>query len=241
MKPSLDLWVASRTYRSISVLSAGDRGNVEVTSHCCGERRVVLWEVQTGRLDSVAQLRSSQWRSRLAIPFERVGSRWGGIHAGNTWQTRRLRGPCRARSGPALGGSAAQGAGDRGFDGHSPRLLEENPRQARCPGIACVDRRAERRLSPYPTPENISLLDIIEPTEGLRSPDRCILRGGPCDWSDACPIHDTWLIAQKAFADTLDLTDLAQLARIDQDIEDDGHPIASPVHRTPTIRRGTRT
>ena len=90
-------------------------------------------------------------------------------------------------------------------------------------------------------PENITLLDVIEPTEQLRSPDKCILRGGPCDWSDACPIHDTWLIAQMAFADALDLTNLAQLARVDEDIENDGHPHSDSVHHTPTIRRGTRT
>jgi len=89
-------------------------------------------------------------------------------------------------------------------------------------------------------PEKMTLLDIIEPTEQLRSPDKCILRGGPCDWSDACPIHDTWLIAQKAFADTLDLTSLADLARVDQDIEYDTAP-SNPVHHTATIRRGTRT
>jgi len=90
-------------------------------------------------------------------------------------------------------------------------------------------------------PESITLLDIIEPTERLRSADKCILRGGPCDWSDACPIHDTWLIAQKAFADTLDLTNLAQLARVDQDIEDGGDPPSDPVHANPTIRQGIRT
>ena len=90
-------------------------------------------------------------------------------------------------------------------------------------------------------PENITLLDIIEPTERLRSPDKCILRGGPCDWSDACPIHDTWIIAQNAFAETLDLTSLAQLARTERDLEGDGHPLSDPVHRSPTIRRGTRT
>jgi Rrf2 family protein len=90
-------------------------------------------------------------------------------------------------------------------------------------------------------PETITVLDIIEPTERLRSPDHCILRGGPCDWSEACPIHDTWLIAQQAFADSLDLTDLAQLARVDQGIEDDDHTPSNPVHPNPTIRRGTRT
>ncbi|MEA3510653.1 MAG: Rrf2 family transcriptional regulator, partial [Actinomycetota bacterium] len=60
-------------------------------------------------------------------------------------------------------------------------------------------------------PQDITLLDIIEPSERLLSPDKCILRGGPCDWSDFCPIHDTWCLAQKAFADTLDTINLDQL------------------------------
>lgn len=90
-------------------------------------------------------------------------------------------------------------------------------------------------------PEDISLLDIVEPAEQLLSPDRCILRGGPCDWSDACPIHDPWCLAQNSFAESLDATDLAQLAHIDDDIEHDVHTPISPTHTNKPPRRGIRT
>ncbi len=91
------------------------------------------------------------------------------------------------------------------------------------------------------SPEAITLLDIIEPTEHLLSPKRCILRGGPRDWSDFCPIHDTWCLAQKAFADSLHATNLDQLARIDHDIEHETHTPTNPTHTNQKTRRGVRT
>jgi len=90
-------------------------------------------------------------------------------------------------------------------------------------------------------PEDITLLEIIEPLEHLLAPEQCILRGGPCDWSESCPIHDTWCRAQKAFANTLDAATLDQLARIDHDIEHDVHTPVSPTHANQMTRRGVRT
>ena len=90
-------------------------------------------------------------------------------------------------------------------------------------------------------PEAITLLDIIEPAERYLAPEKCILRGGPCDWSDDCPIHETWLTAQKAFADSLNGVSLAQLAHIDHNIEHDTHTPTASQHPNPTTRRGTRT
>jgi Rrf2 family protein len=90
-------------------------------------------------------------------------------------------------------------------------------------------------------PESMTLLDIIEPNEQLLSPTRCILRGGPCDWSDFCPIHDTWCLAQTALADALDTANLEQLARIDHDIEHEAHTPTSPTHANQRTRRGVRT
>ncbi|MCL1693412.1 MAG: Rrf2 family transcriptional regulator [Actinomycetia bacterium] len=89
-------------------------------------------------------------------------------------------------------------------------------------------------------PEEISLLDVIEPTERLLTPDKCILKGGPCDWSSVCPIHDPWCLAQEAFAEILDSADLAQIAGVDRDIEHDVHEPANPGHGDPTPRRGIR-
>lgn len=89
-------------------------------------------------------------------------------------------------------------------------------------------------------PGEISLLDVIEPTEHLFTPDRCILRGGPCNWSGVCPIHDPWCLAQKAFAESLADTNLAELAGIDHDIELGTHTSANPDHSIPTRRRGIR-
>ncbi len=89
-------------------------------------------------------------------------------------------------------------------------------------------------------PEEISLLDIVEPAERLLASDRCVLRGGPCDWSDVCAIHDPWCVARKAFAESLDATNLADLAGVDADIELGLHTPTHPVHRDSTIRRGIR-
>ncbi len=90
------------------------------------------------------------------------------------------------------------------------------------------------------SPEEISLLDIIEPTERLLTPDKCILKGGPCDWSSVCPIHDPWCLAQKAFAEILDSANLAQVAGVDRDIEYDVHKPVNPGHTDSTPRRGIR-
>lgn len=90
------------------------------------------------------------------------------------------------------------------------------------------------------SPEEISLLDVIEPTERLLTPDKCILKGGPCDWSSVCPIHDPWCLAQKTFAEILDSADLAQIAGVDRDIEYGVHKLANPGHGDPTPRSGIR-
>jgi Rrf2 family protein len=90
------------------------------------------------------------------------------------------------------------------------------------------------------SPEEITLLDIIEPLEKYRSPSKCILRGGPCDWSDACPVHNVWSVAQLAFAESLDTVSLAQLSHIDYDIQQ-GTYVGDPPHGKPTTRRGIRT
>ena len=89
-------------------------------------------------------------------------------------------------------------------------------------------------------PEDISLREVVEAAEGPVALDTCVLSGGPCDWVEACPIHDTWSEAQAAFKTRLDATTLADLAATDLKIEAGRHSPAQPTHATDTERRGTR-
>jgi Rrf2 family protein len=70
------------------------------------------------------------------------------------------------------------------------------------------------RLTREPT--GISVLEVIEAAEGDLRSTRCILRGGPCRWENACAVHDTWADASRAFRDRLRRTSLAELARTDR-------------------------
>ena len=64
-------------------------------------------------------------------------------------------------------------------------------------------------------PETISLLAVVEAAEGPFSLERCILRGGPCHWEDACAVHTAWATAMQACRDSLRNTTLADLVSAD--------------------------
>jgi Rrf2 family protein len=88
--------------------------------------------------------------------------------------------------------------------------------------------------------EEITLREIVEVAEGPITLDQCVLQGGPCDWVESCPIHDTWSEAQAAFTDRLESTTFADLAAIDAAIEAGDYTPENPTHDTPTRRSGTR-
>jgi Rrf2 family protein len=78
---------------------------------------------------------------------------------------------------------------------------------------AKAGRRGGYRLSRGP--EEISLLEVVEAAEGPLQTERCTLRGGPCRWDNACPVHFAWVAAGKALRDSLAGTSLADVARED--------------------------
>jgi len=90
-------------------------------------------------------------------------------------------------------------------------------------------------------PAEISLLEVVEAAEGPLAAEECLLRGGPCDWENACPLHHPWARAQQALADQLQRTDFQQLANTDADIET-GRAAAPKfqLHARPVERRGQR-
>jgi Rrf2 family protein len=92
-------------------------------------------------------------------------------------------------------------------------------------------------------PSSTSLLEVVEAVEGPIALEECVLRGGPCDWTNACPLHPAWVRAQSALVDELRATTFDELARIDDQLEAGtyGLPTAAPAHPKQRSRRGART
>jgi Rrf2 family protein len=89
-------------------------------------------------------------------------------------------------------------------------------------------------------PASITLLEVVEGAEGPVRAARCLLRGGPCDWENVCPLHEAWGAAEGALARELAATNFAALAAVDEQIERGSYrePVGDPGHRRP--RRGRR-
>lgn len=49
-----------------------------------------------------------------------------------------------------------------------------------------------------PSVRSVTVYDLIDCVEGVPSDDQCVLRGGPCDPTDQCALHDPWSRARKA-------------------------------------------
>jgi Rrf2 family protein len=90
---------------------------------------------------------------------------------------------------------------------------------------------------------SITLLEVVEGAEGATALENCVLRGGPCDWTGVCPVHDTWWRAQSALKETLAATNFADLVAIDEAMERGTYQpsVDVPLHPVPTERGGIRT
>lgn len=62
------------------------------------------------------------------------------------------------------------------------------------------------------SPESITLLDVVEVTEGPIAIDHCVMKGKPCEWDHICPIHIPWSRAQQALMAELEKATFADLA-----------------------------
>ena len=89
-------------------------------------------------------------------------------------------------------------------------------------------------------PGDISLLDIVEAAEGPSTFDHCVLRDGPCDWKETCPVHDAWARTQEVLIRELGSTSLTELVAIDAAIEAGSYQPEAPPHAVSTDRHGTR-
>ncbi len=88
-------------------------------------------------------------------------------------------------------------------------------------------------------PASLTLLDVVEIAEGPIESGECTLRGGPCDWSGPCPLHETWVLARRQLSEVLASVTFAQLAANDAILEAAGSETTA--HATPpSNRRGVR-
>jgi Rrf2 family protein len=85
-------------------------------------------------------------------------------------------------------------------------------------------------------PAEITLLEVVEAAEGPVQRSRCLLRGGPCHWDEACALHAAWAEAQDKMVAQLAKTSFGQLARRDAALER-SKAIASPPRPTTATRR----
>lgn len=58
--------------------------------------------------------------------------------------------------------------------------------------------------------DSISLLELVETTEGEIDNGRCVLRDGPCPGTESCPVHVAWMSAREVLIDELGALSVAQ-------------------------------
>ena len=58
--------------------------------------------------------------------------------------------------------------------------------------------------------EEISLLELVETTEGAIESGLCVLRDGPCPGTQSCPVHTAWMEAREVLVRRLKEMSLAQ-------------------------------
>ncbi len=79
-------------------------------------------------------------------------------------------------------------------------------------------------------PADISLLQVIEASEGPVRSQKCVLRGGRCQLNGTCVVHDAWFDAQAALEAELARTSFADLRL---------HRLAGPGIGVSGVRLGT--
>jgi len=88
-------------------------------------------------------------------------------------------------------------------------------------------------------PGEITLREVMEVIEGPVAIDSCMLSGGPCDWEQACPVHEIWVRARTGLETGL-ATTFDHLAEVDRAIRAGTYriPEDTPTHPTVPPRLG---
>lgn len=80
-------------------------------------------------------------------------------------------------------------------------------------GLVNTSRGMGGGVSLARSPEEITLLQVIEAVDGPILLNRCLLRSGACEREPYCAAHDVWADIQARFIQDLDAVTMRELAR----------------------------
>jgi Rrf2 family protein len=93
-----------------------------------------------------------------------------------------------------------------------PSFLAKIVSQLSVAGLLQTSRGAHGGVSLARSPEEISLLDVVEAIDGPILLNECVGEKGACTFGDACAIRPIWCDAQKELVERLKGTNFSQFA-----------------------------
>jgi len=92
-----------------------------------------------------------------------------------------------------------------------PSFLAKIVSQLSVAGLLQTSRGAHGGVSLAKTPEQISLLDVVEAIDGPIYINECVADHSTCMFGDDCPMKPVWCEAQNDLVERLKSTNFAQL------------------------------
>lgn len=112
-----------------------------------------------------------------------------------------------ARLGPDRRAATSQIAQDQQIP---PSFLAKIVSQLSVAGLLQTSRGARGGVSLARTPDEISLLEVVEAIDGPILLNECVAANGVCTFGDDCPMRPVWCDAQAELVGRLRATNFAQ-------------------------------
>jgi Rrf2 family protein len=93
-----------------------------------------------------------------------------------------------------------------------PSFLAKIVSQLSIAGLITTSRGARGGVSLARSPEDISLLEVVEAIDGPITLNECVLHPEVCEFGDDCPIRPVWQESQQELVKRLKNTSFKQLA-----------------------------
>lgn len=87
-----------------------------------------------------------------------------------------------------------------------PSFLAKIVSQLSVAGLLQTSRGARGGVSLARSPEEISLLEVVEAIDGPITLNECVMNGGVCVFGDTCPMRPIWCEAQQELVGKLEST-----------------------------------